>query len=168
MPVVDMVSAANELPWWWLGIPQGPYLHEPYLVLSCRHSEHKVASFTIEPEHQLPGKWGLQFPQPKFQSFSGVQLQNAYFLIQTLEQDGKSKRSCTIIYRQVLTKPISSVPLFFPCAIFVKTNISYWISRLYFAGAAAALLQWQLSKMNVTQGIQRVLLQDWKFCLPRN
>ena len=30
-----------------------------------------------------------------------------------------------------ITKPISSVPLFFPYSIIVKTNVFYWISSLY-------------------------------------
>ena len=46
-----------------------------------------------------------------------------------------------------VTKIISSVPLF--CVIFsiVKTHVSYWISRLYLTGVAAAQLWWHLSDM---------------------
>ena len=35
----------------------------------------------------------------------------------------------------------------------VKTNVSYWISRLYLAGVAAAQLRWHLSNMNVIRRI---------------
>ena len=35
-------------------------------------------------------------------------------------------------------KPISSVPLFSEIFSIVKTRVSYWISRLYLAGVAAA------------------------------
>ena len=45
-----------------------------------------------------------------------------------------------------VTKPISSVALF--SEIF-KTHISYWISRLYLTGVAAAQLRWHLSNINV-------------------
>ena len=37
-----------------------------------------------------------------------------------------------------VTKPISSVPLFSEIFSIVKTRVSYWISRLYLAGVAAA------------------------------
>ena len=37
-----------------------------------------------------------------------------------------------------VTKPISSVPLFSEIVSIVKTRVSYWISRLYLAGVAAA------------------------------
>ena len=37
-----------------------------------------------------------------------------------------------------VTKPILSVPLFSTFSVIVKTNVSYWISRLYLAGVAAA------------------------------
>ena len=62
------------------------------------------------------------------------------------------------------TKPIFSVPLFSTFSVIVKTNVSYWISRSYLAGVAAAQLQRHLSNMNVIQ----VLLQDQQFCLRRN
>ena len=52
-----------------------------------------------------------------------------------------------------VTKPILSVPLFSTFSVIVKTNVSYWISRLYLAGVAAAQLRWHLSNMNVIQGI---------------
>ena len=52
-----------------------------------------------------------------------------------------------------VTKPISSVPLFFTFSVIVKIDVSYCISRLYLAGVAAARLQWHLSNMNVIQGI---------------
>ena len=52
-----------------------------------------------------------------------------------------------------VTKPIFSVPLFSTFSVIVKTNVSYWISRLYLAGVAAAQLRWHLSNMNVIQGI---------------
>ena len=52
-----------------------------------------------------------------------------------------------------VTKPIFSVPLFSTFSVSVKTNVSYWISRLYLAGVAAAQLRWHLSNMNVIQGI---------------
>ena len=55
-----------------------------------------------------------------------------------------------------VTKPIFSVPPFFPYSVIVKTNVSYWISRLYLAGVAAAQLRWHLSNMNVIQGIWQV------------
>ena len=42
---------------------------------------------------------------------------------------------------------------YFPISIIVKTNVSYWISRLYLAGVAAAQLQWHLSNTNVIQVI---------------
>ena len=44
-----------------------------------------------------------------------------------------------------VTKPIFSVPLFSTFSVIVKTNVSYWISRLYLAGVAAAQLRWHLS-----------------------
>ena len=37
-----------------------------------------------------------------------------------------------------VTKPIFSVPLFSTFSVIVKTNVSYWISRSYLAGVAAA------------------------------
>ena len=52
-----------------------------------------------------------------------------------------------------VTKPIFSVPLFSTFSVIVKTNVSYWISRSYLAGVAAAQLRWHLSNMNVIQGI---------------
>ena len=52
-----------------------------------------------------------------------------------------------------VTKPIFSVPLFSTFSVIVKTNASYWISRLYLAGVAAAQLRWHLSNINVIQGI---------------
>ena len=55
-----------------------------------------------------------------------------------------------------VTKPISSVPLFSPFSIIVKTDISSWIWRWYFAGVAAAQLRWHLRNMNVIQGIQQM------------
>ena len=52
-----------------------------------------------------------------------------------------------------VTKPISSVLLFSEFFTIVKTNVSYWISRLYLAGVAAAQLRWHLSNMNVIRKI---------------
>ena len=52
-----------------------------------------------------------------------------------------------------VTKPIFSVPLFSTFSVIVKTSVSYWISRLYLAGVAAAQLRQHLSNMNVIQGI---------------
>ena len=49
------------------------------------------------------------------------------------------------------TKPISSVPLFSKFFRTAKTHVSYWISRLYLAGIAAAQLRWHLSNMNVVE-----------------
>ena len=51
-----------------------------------------------------------------------------------------------------VTKPIFSVPLFSTSSVIVKTSVSYWISRLYLAGVAAAQLRRHLSNMNVIQG----------------
>ena len=67
-----------------------------------------------------------------------------------------------------VTKPISSVPLFSEIFSIAKTHVSYWISRLYLTGVAAAQLRWHLSKINVIQIIQEVLLTDQKFFLRRN
>ena len=50
-----------------------------------------------------------------------------------------------------VTKPISSVPLFSEIFSIVKTHVSYWISRLYLTGVAAAQLRWHLSNINVIQ-----------------
>ena len=66
------------------------------------------------------------------------------------------------------TKPIFSVPLISEIFSFVKIHVSYWTSRLYFTGVAAAQLRWHLSNINVIQMIQDVLLTDRKFCLRRN
>ena len=66
-----------------------------------------------------------------------------------------------------VTKPIFSVALFSIFSVIVKTDVSYWISRLYLAGVAAAQLRWHLSNTNVILGNQ-VLLQHRKFCLRRN
>ena len=52
-----------------------------------------------------------------------------------------------------VTKPIFFVPLFSTFSVIVKTNVSYWIPRLYLAGVAPAQLRWHLTKMNVIQGI---------------
>ena len=52
-----------------------------------------------------------------------------------------------------VTKAISSVPLFCEFFSIVKTNVSYWISRLYLAGVAAAQLRWHLSNVNVIRRI---------------
>ena len=48
-----------------------------------------------------------------------------------------------------VTKPISSVPLFSEFFSIIKTHVSYWISRLYLTGVAAAQLRWHLSNINV-------------------
>ena len=40
-----------------------------------------------------------------------------------------------------VTKPMFSVPLFSTFSVIVKTSVSYWISRLYLAGVAAAQLR---------------------------
>ena len=50
-----------------------------------------------------------------------------------------------------VTKPFSSVPLFSYFLSIVNTHVSYWISRLYLTGVAAAQLRWHLSNMNVIQ-----------------
>ena len=50
-----------------------------------------------------------------------------------------------------VTKPISSVPLFSEIFSIAKTRVSYWISRLYLTGVAAAQLRWHLSNINVIQ-----------------
>ena len=55
--------------------------------------------------------------------------------------------------RGVGYKPISSVPLFSDFFSIVKPHVSYWISRLYLAGVAAAQLRWHLSNMDVIQRI---------------
>ena len=52
-----------------------------------------------------------------------------------------------------VTKAISSVPLFCEFFSIFKTNVSYWISRLYLASVAAAQLRWHLSNMNVIRRI---------------
>ena len=52
-----------------------------------------------------------------------------------------------------VTKPIFSVPLFSTFSVIAKTNVSYWISRSYLAGVAAAQLRWHLSNMHVNRGI---------------
>ena len=52
-----------------------------------------------------------------------------------------------------VTKPISSVPLFFRYFSIVKTEVSYRIARLYLTGVAVAQLRWHLSNMNVIQRI---------------
>ena len=46
-------------------------------------------------------------------------------------------------------EPISSVPLFSEFFSIIKTHVTYWISRLYLTGDAAAQLWWHLSKINV-------------------
>ena len=51
------------------------------------------------------------------------------------------------------TKPIFSYPVFSTFSVIVKTNVSYWISRLNLADVTAAQLQGHLSNMNVIQGI---------------
>ena len=48
-----------------------------------------------------------------------------------------------------VTKPISSVPLFSEFFNIIKTYVTYWISRLYLTGVAAAQLRWHLSNINV-------------------
>ena len=48
-----------------------------------------------------------------------------------------------------VTKPISSVPLFSEFFSIIKTYVTYWISRLYLTGVAAAQLRWHLSNVNV-------------------
>ena len=48
-----------------------------------------------------------------------------------------------------VTKPISSVPLFSDFFSIIKTHATYWISRLYLTGIAAAQLRWHLSNINV-------------------
>ena len=56
----------------------------------------------------------------------------------------------SMIYAGVgVTKPISSVPLFSEFFSITKTHVSYWISRLYLTGVAAAQLRWHLSNINV-------------------
>ena len=50
-----------------------------------------------------------------------------------------------------VTKTISSVPLYSDFFSIIKTHVSYWISRLYLTGVAAAQLRWHLSNMNVIQ-----------------
>ena len=50
-----------------------------------------------------------------------------------------------------VTKPIFSVPLFSESFSIVKTHVSYWASRLYLTGVAAAKLRWHLSNINVIQ-----------------
>ena len=67
-----------------------------------------------------------------------------------------------------VTKPLSSVPLFSGFLSIVKPHVSYWISRLYLAGVAAALLRWHLSNMDVIRRILHVLLPGRKFCLRMN
>ena len=52
-----------------------------------------------------------------------------------------------------VTKRIFSIPLFSTFSVIVKANVSYWISRLYLVGVAAAQLRWHLSNMNVIHGI---------------
>ena len=51
------------------------------------------------------------------------------------------------------TKPISSVLLFSEFFSIIKTHVSYWISRLYLTGDAAAQLRWHMSNINVIQRI---------------
>ena len=48
-----------------------------------------------------------------------------------------------------VTKPISSVPLFSEFFSVIKTHVTYWISRLYLIGVAAAQLRWHMSNINV-------------------
>ena len=48
-----------------------------------------------------------------------------------------------------VTKPISSIPLFSKFFNIIKTHVSYWISRLYLTGVAAAQLRWHLSNIDV-------------------
>ena len=65
-----------------------------------------------------------------------------------------------------VTKQISSfllISLFFSI---VKTQVKYWISRLYLTGIAAAQLRTCMSNMDVIQGSWQVLLQERKICLP--
>ena len=63
-----------------------------------------------------------------------------------------------------VTKPISSIPLFFKIFSIVKTHVSYWISRLYLTGVPVAQLRWHMSNINVIQIILEVILTDRKFC----
>ena len=67
-----------------------------------------------------------------------------------------------------VTEPISSVPLFSSFCNITNTYISYWISRLYLTGVAAAQLRRHLANMNVIQRILQVLSPERKFCLRRN
>ena len=50
-----------------------------------------------------------------------------------------------------VTKSIFPVPLFSEIFSIAKTHVSYWISRLYLTGVAAAQLRWHLSDINVIQ-----------------
>ena len=61
------------------------------------------------------------------------------------------KRATRYPYRSGVgvTKPISSVPLFSEFFSIIKTHVTYWISRLYLTGVAAAQLRWHLSNINV-------------------
>ena len=61
-----------------------------------------------------------------------------------------------------ITKPISTVLLFFSFFSIVKTHIRYWISCLYLTGITAAELRWYLSDMNVIRESHRY------FCMIEN
>ena len=67
-----------------------------------------------------------------------------------------------------VTEPISSIPLFSYFFNITKIHVSYWISRLYLTGVAAAQLRWHLLNMNQIQRTWQVLLRDRKFCYRRN
>ena len=79
--------------------------------------------------------------------------QSFYFLRNWYHRPIPMDRSSTNRPRVGVTKPIFPVPLFSTFSVIVKTNASYWISRLYLIGVAAAQLRWHLSNMNMIQGI---------------
>ena len=54
------------------------------------------------------------------------------------------------IWHQGVTKPIFSVPLFSTFSVIVKTNVSYWISRLYLAGVAVTPVKYECDPGNLT------------------
>ena len=68
---------------------------------------------------------------------------------------------------RALILSISSILLFSEFFSIVKTHISFWISRLYLAGVAAAQLRWPLSNMDVVWGTKYILLPYRKFGLRR-
>ena len=112
--------------------------------------------------------WGNTASQPPVIQHVRFMLTHGLFWIVSKTLSKWHGRSGTDRPGVGVTKPIFSVPLFSTSSVIVKTNVSYWISRLYLAGVAAAELRWHLSNMNVVHGILQVLLQDRKFCLRRN